>query len=42
MALAVLPPIYICLMIGKPYNIAVSLMLIAVLVAAFKAAESPS
>lgn len=34
MALAILPPIYICLMLGRPYNIAVPLMLIAVLVAA--------
>jgi Glycosyltransferase family 87 len=34
MALAILPPIYICLMLGRPYNIAVPLMLIAVLAAA--------
>jgi hypothetical protein len=34
MALAILPPIYICLMVGRPYNIAVPLVLIAVLAAA--------
>jgi hypothetical protein len=33
-ALAILPPIYICLMVGRPYNIAVPLVLIAVLAAA--------
>jgi hypothetical protein len=34
MAMAILPPIYICLMVGRPYNIAVPLVLISVLVAA--------
>lgn len=33
-ALAILPPIYICLMIGRPWNIAVPLMLMAVLATA--------
>jgi hypothetical protein len=33
-ALAILPPIYICLMLGRPYNVAVPLMLIAVLATA--------
>jgi glycosyl transferase family 87 len=31
MALAILPPIYICLMVGRPWNVAVPLTLIAVL-----------
>jgi hypothetical protein len=34
MALAILPPIYIGLMMGRPYDVAVPLMLIAVLGAA--------
>jgi hypothetical protein len=34
MAVAILPPIYICLMVGRPYNIAAPLLLIAVLTAA--------
>jgi len=40
MALSILPPIYIGLMMGRPYNVAVPLMLIAVLVAAVQPAES--
>jgi hypothetical protein len=31
MALAILPPIYICLLMGRPWNVAVPLMLITVL-----------
>lgn len=34
MALAILPPIYICLVMGRPYNIAVPLILITLLGAA--------
>jgi hypothetical protein len=31
MALAILPPIYICLLMGRPWNIAVPIMLLAIL-----------
>lgn len=34
MALAILPPIYICLVMGRPYNVAVPVVLMGVLVAA--------
>jgi hypothetical protein len=34
MALAILPPIYICLLMGRPYNVAVPLTLIGVLITA--------
>jgi hypothetical protein len=30
-ALAILPPVYICLLMGRPWNIAVPVMLMAVL-----------
>lgn len=39
-ALAILPPIYICLLAGKPYNIAVPLTLIAVLLSTFRSFAS--
>jgi hypothetical protein len=45
MALAILPPVYICLLVGRPYNAAVPLTLMAVLLTAagtLRSSASPS